>query len=175
MTPPADIWGVDSRILWVGINPSQASGRSGHHFSGPGNLFWRLLQASGFTPRLLSPAEDGLLPLFGQGLTNLSTRVTSDCTQLSRDEWETGAAMLRARLQELAPAAVGLLGKQVGRALIWPGGDGFGPVNLPGAVVHVLPNPSARSSIAFERRCAHFAAFQAAVRSLLPVVQPHAR
>ncbi len=167
MKAPGDIWGPSSRVLWVGINPSAVSGRTGHHFAGPGNLFWRLLHASGFTPRLLRPDEDALLPVFGQGLTNLSPHVTSNSAELSRAQWREGAADLFARVLALSPKAVGLLGKDVARALLLAPGDGFGPLRLPAAIVHVLPNPSARSGIAFERRLAHFAAFHAAVRGLL--------
>src|SRR5262245_45583494 len=43
------------QVLFVGINPSLYSAAVGHHFARPGNRFWRVLHAAGFTSRLVSP------------------------------------------------------------------------------------------------------------------------
>ena len=61
-------------VLFVGINPGLYSGAVGHHFARPGNRFWPALHAAGFTPRVLAPDEDGSLPGYGVGVTNLADR-----------------------------------------------------------------------------------------------------
>ncbi|HSU10960.1 MAG TPA: uracil-DNA glycosylase family protein, partial [Pseudonocardia sp.] len=44
-------------VLFCGINPGLVTALTGHHFGRPGNRFWPALHRSGFTPRLLLPAE----------------------------------------------------------------------------------------------------------------------
>ena len=48
-------------VLFCGINPGLVTALTGHHFGRPGNRFWPALHRSGFTPRLLRPAEQGEL------------------------------------------------------------------------------------------------------------------
>src|SRR5258705_11386652 len=69
--------GPTPRILFVGINPSLASARVGHHFAGPGNPFYRLIHAAGFVPEPLTFVDDGRLPDFGLWLTNIAERASS--------------------------------------------------------------------------------------------------
>src|SRR6266487_1908385 len=55
-------------VLFCGINPGLYSAATGRHFARPGNRFWPVLHRSGFTPRLLDPAEqDRLRPPAAQG------------------------------------------------------------------------------------------------------------
>ena len=72
----ADCTLPNGKILFVGINPGLRSGEIGHHFAGKGNPFWRLLHAARLTPVELRPEEDGQLPSYGLGLTNLCPRTT---------------------------------------------------------------------------------------------------
>ena len=51
----ADLVGPDLRVLFCGINPGRLSGELGLHFARPGNRFWKLLCAGGFTESVLSP------------------------------------------------------------------------------------------------------------------------
>ena len=64
-------------VLFCGINPSLASAATGHHFARPGNRFWPVLHAAGFTPRRLRPAEQGELAALGLGITNMAPRATA--------------------------------------------------------------------------------------------------
>ncbi|MEA2422141.1 MAG: double-stranded uracil-DNA glycosylase, partial [Thermoleophilaceae bacterium] len=81
-------------VLFCGINPSLLSAERGHHFARPGNRFWPALHGSGFTDRLLSPSEDGLLPSYGLGITNLVDRPTRAADELSPGELRAGAEAL---------------------------------------------------------------------------------
>src|SRR5580700_1197160 len=86
--------GADFRVLFSGINPGLYSAATGWHFARPGNRFWPALHLSGFTPRLLAPAEQDLLPGFGLGITNLVARATAQASELADAELKAGAERL---------------------------------------------------------------------------------
>lgn len=70
-----DILAPDLTVVFCGTAVSETSARRGHYYAGPGNNFWRYLHASGLTPTLLRPEDDGDLPRFGIGLTDLVKNV----------------------------------------------------------------------------------------------------
>src|SRR5687767_15375087 len=77
-----DVIAPGLRVLFCGINPGLYSGATGHHFARPGNRFWPTLHQAGFTPRLLAPAEERELLIFGYGITNLVSRATDEAEEL---------------------------------------------------------------------------------------------
>src|SRR5262249_28944420 len=81
-------------VLFVGINPSLYSAAVGHHFARPGNRFWPVLHAAGFTNSLLSPFHDRKLLEIGCGLTNVVDRATGAAAELTADELVKGARRL---------------------------------------------------------------------------------
>src|SRR5580692_4541229 len=89
-----DLVGPDLLVLFCGINPGQRSGELGQHFARPGNRFWKLLHAGGFTDRVLLPSEQELLPSLGIGITNLVARTTVAAAELSKDELRAGGRLL---------------------------------------------------------------------------------
>jgi double-stranded uracil-DNA glycosylase len=132
------------RVLFVGINPSLRSAEVGHHFARPGNRFWAALHDAGFTPRRLRPDEDGELPSYGAGITNLVARPTRDAAQLSADELRAGAAELERLVAEHRPRLVAIVGLVAYRtALSRPRAVmGLQEETIGGRPVWVLPNPS---------------------------------
>ena len=62
------------RILFVGINPGLRSAQVGHHFASPSNRFWNLLYESRLVTEPLTYEEDGRVPEWGLGLTNIIGR-----------------------------------------------------------------------------------------------------
>jgi TDG/mug DNA glycosylase family protein len=130
--------------VFCGINPSLYSAAVGHHFARPGNRFWRALHLAGFTDRLLSPAEDGLLAAAGIGITNLVARATATAAELTGEELREGAAILTAKLERRRPRFVAVVGIGAYRTAFGRPGAGMGPApeRLAGATVWVLPNPS---------------------------------
>src|SRR6185312_2431115 len=85
-----DVIAPGLRVLFSGINPGLYSAATGRHFARPGNRFWPALHASGFTDRLLRPAEqDDLLDL-GLGITNVVARSTARADELSTAELIAG-------------------------------------------------------------------------------------
>jgi len=132
------------KILFVGINPGETSGRVGHHFARAGNPFWKLLHAAKLTPVVLRPDEDYRLAELGYALTNLCARTTKTAAELSREELARGAEILRAKIREWQPGVVALVGLTLfapifGRPVNGPGAK---DVDLEGAPVFVVPNPS---------------------------------
>jgi len=115
-----------------------------HHFARPGNRFWRVLHAAGFTERLLSPFEERELLSVGLGITNLVARATASAGELSPDELIRGASRLVAQVRRRRPAVVAFLGLEAYRtALARPAVVvGPQPETIGDANVWVLPNPS---------------------------------
>jgi TDG/mug DNA glycosylase family protein len=142
--PLQDIVAPGLDVLFCGINPGLESARLGHNFARPGNRFWPALHGAGFTPRLLRPEEDGELPSYGLGMTNVVDRPSRGAADLTRDELRAGArglASLARRWEPRVVAVVGLGAYRVGferpKAAI-----GLQPDEIGGRPAWVLPNPS---------------------------------
>jgi double-stranded uracil-DNA glycosylase len=140
----ADLVCPDLRVLFCGINPGTRSGELGLHFARPGNRFWKLLHAGGFTGSVLSPEEQHILPALGIGITNLVARVTAAASELSAAELREGATELESRVEALRPRCLAVLGLQAYRtafrrpdATIGPQPERIGP-----SLLWLLPNPS---------------------------------
>ncbi len=145
MTQPlADLVGPHLRVLLCGINPGKVSGELGLHFARPGNRFWKLLHAGGFTESVLAPAEQHVLPELGIGITNLVERVTAAASELSAAELREGAVTLEAKAATLRPRCVAVLGLQAFRTAFGKPEAIIGrqPDYLADAVLWLLPNPS---------------------------------
>jgi TDG/mug DNA glycosylase family protein len=139
-----DLVGPDLRVLFCGINPGQRSGETGLHFARAGNRFWKLLQAGGFTERVLDPAEQSSLPALGVGITNLVERATVAASEISAQELRAGAATLVAKVSSLSPRCVAVLGLGAYRtAFARPKATiGRQDERLGRSTVWLLPNPS---------------------------------
>lgn len=139
-------------ILFVGINPGLRSATLGHHYVGPSNRFWKLLYEAKLVPEPLNYGDDGRLPEWGIGLTNLVPRATAGIDGLSPDEYAAGRLALLRKIRRYRPRVVALLGitlyptlfpleaKQAGRRL------GLQHVTLHKSAVALLPNPSGRNA-----------------------------
>jgi double-stranded uracil-DNA glycosylase len=140
----ADLAGPDLRVLFCGINPGMRSAELGLHFARSGNRFWKLLCAGGFTPSVLSPAEQHILPGLGIGITNLVGRATAAASELSGAELREGATQLEAKATVLRPRCVAVLGLQAYRTAFQRPKAGIGrqPELIGDALLWLLPNPS---------------------------------
>ena len=139
-----DVIGEALRVLFCGINPGLYTAAIGHHFGRPGNRFWPALHQSGFTPRLLSPFEDGELLCWGLGITNIAPRATASAAELTPGEVIQGGKDLLQKVDLFEPRVLAVLGVQAYRqAFSRPEAKvGLQPVRLGATVVWVLPNPS---------------------------------
>ncbi|MFI0407642.1 G/U mismatch-specific DNA glycosylase [Actinomadura sp. 3N508] len=157
------------RVLFSGINPGLYSGATGFHFARPGNRFWPALYRSGFTDRLLDPSEQGLLPSYGLGITNLAHRTTARADELTDAELREGGRRLADLVERCRPAYLAVAGVTAyrtafgrPRAQIGPQDDSFGS-----AKVWVLPNPSGlNASWPLDRIVAEFGRLREAADAL---------
>ena len=97
-------------VLFCGINPGLYSAATGHHFARPGNRFWPALHASGFTPRVMLPAQEHDLLALGIGITNLVSRATATAAELTPAELRRGRVALERKVRRLRPGCVAVLG-----------------------------------------------------------------
>lgn len=163
-----DIIAPGLTVLFCGINPGLYTAATGHHFARPGNRFWPALYRGGFTPRLLGPAEDGLLPAYGLGITNVVQRASASAAELTRVELEAGAQRLEKTVLQYAPAWLAVLGVGAYR-------QGFGDRRAQVGLQHraigstriwLLPNPSGLNAHVSPQMFADaFARFRAAVQA----------
>ncbi len=139
-----DVAGPGLRVLFSGINPSLYSAATGRHFARPGNRFWPALHASGFTDRLLRPAEQDELLEFGLGITNVVARATARADELSTTELIAGGELLAEKLLVLRPRWLAVAGVTAYRtAFARPRAVVGRQDELVGDTpVWVLPNPS---------------------------------
>src|SRR5438874_9673539 len=116
--------GLDG-LFW-GINPGLYSGGVGHHFARPGNRFWPVLHAAGFTPRVLAPWEERVLLDLGYGITNLVARATVSATELTVTELVAGARRLERKVRRYGPRWVAIVGIGAYRTAFGRRRAGFG-------------------------------------------------
>lgn len=139
-----DVLAPDLAVLFCGINPGLWSGATGFHFARPGNRFWPVLHASGFTPRELAPPEQSELLGLGLGITNLVSRASAKAAELSEQELAAGAQALTAKVQRYRPRWVAVVGITAYRKAFGAKRATFGAQDrtIGDAGVWVLPNPS---------------------------------
>lgn len=131
-------------VLFCGINPGRYSAAVGHHFAGPGNLFWPTLHAAGFTRRRLTAFDEAELLDLGLGITNFVARASASADELTRAELEAGARAVVRKVRRYRPRFVAFLGLGAYRT-------GFGrraaqvglqPERIGETSIWLLPNPS---------------------------------
>jgi double-stranded uracil-DNA glycosylase len=139
-----DVIGPDLRVLFCGINPGLWSAAVGRHFARPGNRFWPALYASGFTPRLFTPARQDELLGLGLGISNVADRATARVDELTPDELREGGRILTAKVASFRPRWVAIVGITAYRTAFDRRRAAIGPQpeTLSGSRLWVLPNPS---------------------------------
>lgn len=160
------------RVLFVGINPGIRSAAIGHHFAGYSNRFWKLLFDAGLVPEPIGTEDDGRLPEWGYGITNLVPRATPGIGALTPKDYAAGVRALRRKVRRWRPDIVALVGVTVYRAVFGVRATtriacGLQRDRFEGARVFVLPNPSGRNaSFSYARMLAAFRGLTREVRSL---------
>ena len=138
-----DVLAADLRLLLVGINPGRASAAAASHFANPRNDFWRLLHASGLTPRELGPGEQLDLLALGIGITNAALRTTPGSGDLRAADFADASSRLERIAVELRPAVIAFVGKEAYRGAFRERPDlGVQVRTLADARLFVLPSTS---------------------------------
>jgi TDG/mug DNA glycosylase family protein len=139
-----DLTAPGLRVLFSGINPGLYSAATGYHFARPGNRFWPALHQAGFTGRVLRPCEQDQLPGLGLGITNVVARATARADELTQEELREGGRLLRAKVMQLSPAWLAVVGVTAYRTAFGHARATVGaqPESLNSTRLWVLPNPS---------------------------------
>lgn len=140
----ADLIAPNLKLLFCGINPGLYSAYSGYHFARPGNRFWRVLFAAGFTNRLLHPSEQKEILSLGYGITNLVDRPSVSAAELTVSEFVEGGKRLTKKLAESSPQWVAFVGVEAYRKAFSKPKAKIGRQEelISGVKVWVLPSPS---------------------------------
>lgn len=171
------------RVLLVGINPGVTSARTGHHFAGPSNRFWKLLYASGLVPEPITHLDDGRLSEWGLGVTNVVARPSPGIDDLRPHEYIEGWHELERKIDRFRPEIVAFVGVTIYRSLLKVLGaervasiqPGFQPATVHGARIFVLPNPSGRNAnYTYDEMLAAFRALRDAISAPRPDRGPSA-
>lgn len=148
------------QVLFVGINPGVRSALTGHHFAGYSNRFWKLLYDSRLVPEPIGHEDDDRLGEWGFGITNLVPRATPGIDSLRPEEYVAGWRTLERKIERYQPAVVALIGVTLYRAIVpFLVAEhlasrssaarvrlGRQPIEIRGATLFVLPNPSGRNA-----------------------------
>ena len=169
-----DVLGAGLRVVFCGINPGFVSDAAKAHFANPRNDFWRLLHASGFTPRQYEPSQQFEVLREGIGLTNAAPRTTRGSGDLRRADFAGAADRLRQIVEELQPRAIAFVGKEAYRGAFAERAE-HGPqrATLGDAGLFVLPSTSpANAVVPYSERLRWFGELR---EWLEPVDRPAAR
>ena len=135
-------------LVFIGINPSLSAAYSGHYYDGPGNHFWQILHLAGFTPNRMSPLDDIKMMNFNIGFTNVVARTTRGIADLTKQEIQEGAEILRGKLIKYKPKIAIFNGKAIYEVYSGSKNFRFGkqPHKIPGTETSmwVMPSSSAR-------------------------------
>lgn len=144
MQPLPDVMRPGLKVLFCGINPGLMSAQTGHHFARPGNRFWPALHLSGFTPRQLKPAEQRELLEYGLGITNVVDKPSARADELTRAELVAGGEQLVAKVRDVQPEWLAVLGVTAYRDAFAERTAAIGKQDrtIGTTRVWILPNPS---------------------------------
>ena len=139
-------------IVSIGINPSLYSVGRGFYFARPGNRFWPALNASGLVSPPVAPSHEAVERIFHEhriGFTDLVKRATARAAELSDEDYERGARVLKQKLARYAPAIAWFHGVSAYRLFLAHTGTprpriavGLQPERLNATRIFVTPNPS---------------------------------
>ena len=144
-------------IVFVGINPSLYSVAQGHYFARRANRFWPCFSRSTLSAQarraigvtLLTPEHDRCLPECGFGFTDVVKRATARADEISREEFEAGAALLAGKIERCRPRIAcfhGVTGYRPMQRLLAPAATacnlGLQAARIGGTRIFVVPNPS---------------------------------
>ena len=161
-SPVPDVLGPGLQVVFCGINPGFVSAAAAAHFANPRNDFWRLLHATGFTPRLLRPDEQVEVLEYGIGLTNAAPRTTRGSGDLRRGDFAGAVERLERIARELEPRVIAFVGKEAYRGAFGERPDhGLQERRLGETLLFVVPSTSpANAAVPWAERLRWFGALR---------------
>jgi TDG/mug DNA glycosylase family protein len=109
-----DVIDYNLDIVFVNINPGLYSVYKGHHYSGPGNHFWRCISESGLTNHVLKSSDDYKMLDYRMGLVNMFEKYNKkSCQDMSVEEIKEAQANLDKKIKLYKPKIVAFNGKSI--------------------------------------------------------------
>ncbi len=105
-----DILSGDIEIVFCGTAKGKKSASLGYYYAGPGNKFYSILHAAGFTPFRLSPSECYTINQFGIGLTDLVHCEAGNDNQIKHESYEVEAFIKK--MKDLDPPVIAFTSKK---------------------------------------------------------------
>ncbi|MCW2526431.1 MAG: mug [Pseudonocardiales bacterium] len=145
-----DLFGPQTRLLFVGINPGLWTAAVQAHFARRGNRFYPALYRAGIVDRLIDASagysgddREHMLSQ-GMGISNLVARATARADELTSAELVAGGRELQTRVEATEVKVVAVLGITAYRlAFARPRAkSGLQPETFGKAQLWVAPNPS---------------------------------
>ena len=127
-------------IVFCGMASTRSCKVREHYYASPGNNFWEMLHASGFTDRRLRPEDDEAVLALGLGLTDLVRHDEVDPPTYELDELVDKVATWRPEILAFSSKTVAaVVARELGHRR-----PGLGEVDweVAGAGVYVLPGTS---------------------------------
>jgi TDG/mug DNA glycosylase family protein len=157
-----DVLAPDLEVIFCGINPGRVSAAAAAHFANPRNDFWQILHDAGFTPRLVTPAEQFEVLRYGIGLTNSAPRTTPGSSDLRAADFAGAADRLERLAAELRPSVMAFVGKEAYRGPFRERPKhGFQERRLGETLLFVLPSTSpANAAVPYQERLRWFRALR---------------
>lgn len=133
-------------VVFCGMAAGRKSARVGAYYAGPGNRFWKILFATGLTPRLLKPDEFRTLPEYSIGLTDMEKRQSGSDDELDLSAIDPQG--LRDRIARYAPRILAFNSKTAALQFYGQKDIAYGlqEDRLGTTAVFVLPSTSGRNA-----------------------------
>ena len=135
-----DLVAPDPVVVFCGMASTRSCKVREHYYASPGNNFWEMLHASGFTDRRLRPQDDERVLGLGLGLTDLVRHDELSPPTYELDELVAKVAGWRPEILALSSKTVAaVVARELGHRRPGLGEAGW---ELAGAEVYVLPGTS---------------------------------
>ena len=142
-------------LVFVGLNPSLPSIRTGHYFANPRNRFWSALNLSGLAGAdSLGPEDDASLLERSIGFTDVVKRATAQGSGLKAADFRYWAPLLRDKLLQFQPCVANFHGVTAYKAYLrYAEGVrespelGLQPRLIGSTRIFVTPNPSPANAV----------------------------
>lgn len=153
-------------VVFCGTAAGRRSAELGQYYAHPQNKFWRVLHATGLTPRLFAPHEYRLLLDLGIGATDIAKHASGMDHQLPKDALGRAALDdLRARIGTARPKILAFTSLAGGRRFLGPRAKhGKQTETVGDTAIWILPSPSPAAQNAWNESVWHDLA--AAVRAV---------
>jgi TDG/mug DNA glycosylase family protein len=145
-----DVLSSDLKLVICGSAAGRRSAELGQYYAGPGNKFWRTLAETGLTPCQLAPAEYGLLPCFGIGLTDVVKDQAGGDSEL--DFARSDPRGIREKIRHFAPRYLCFNGKRSAKVFLGGPAVAFGiqPAAIGPTTLFVAPSTSGAANASWD-------------------------